>query len=262
MLRTLAPARRRFFLAVAGLAALVLVTVATAVVVNRDPQVRAAPQDEPGPVLLVPGYGGNTTSLEVLTEALRSSGRQAQIVRPPGDGTGDLVQQARRVGDVAEQLVAEGAPSVDVVGYSAGGVVVRLWVDQLGGASLARRVVTLASPHHGSEVAGLAADLTGDSCPEACQQLAPSSDLLRDLNAGDETPDGPRWVAIWTTDDKTVVPPTSGSLAGATAFSVQSVCPGLQVSHADVPRTEAVIAIVRDALGTERPGVPDEDACG
>ena len=103
-----------------------------------------------------------------------------------------------------------GAPSVDVVGYSAGGVVVRLWVAELGGGNVARRAVTLASPHHGTDLASLGADLAPDSCPEACLQLAEDSDLLRELNAGDETPPGPAWVAIWTEDDRIVVPPDSG----------------------------------------------------
>jgi triacylglycerol esterase/lipase EstA (alpha/beta hydrolase family) len=158
--------------------------------------------------------------------------------------------------------VDEGAPSVDVVGYSAGGVVVRYWIAELGGGSLARRAVTLASPHHGTDLAGVAAGLAPDACPEACRQLAPDSDLLRDLNAGDETPDGPRWVAIWTTDDETVVPATSGSLEGALDFSVQSVCPGLTVQHGDVPRTPAVIAMVVEQLGVDTPALPGSSVCG
>src|SRR4029453_9403936 len=94
------------------------------------------------------------------------------------------------------------------------------------------RVVTLGSPHHGS-------------------------DLLRTLNARDETADGPLWVTIWTTDDQTVVPPTSGELDGALGFSVQSVCPGLTVTHADLPRTPAVVAMTLAALGTTEPAAPD-----
>lgn len=261
MLSALAPPRRRFYLGVVGVAALALVAIVVAVVVNRDPLVAPAAQDEVGPVLLVPGYGGNTSSLEVLSAALRRSGRQAEIIRPTADGTGDLLAQARTVGEAAQAAIDDGAPSVDVVGYSAGGVVVRLWVDQLGGGPLARRIVTLASPHHGSEVAGLAGDLTGDSCPEACQQLAPDSDLLRNLNASDETPPGPLWIALWTTDDKTVVPPTSGSLTGAVDFSIQSVCPEEQVSHGDVPRTPSVIAMVLQELGTATPRVPGPEVC-
>lgn len=261
MLRHLSPPRRRFFLGLIALAGLALVAGVVGAVLSREPAVTPAAQDRLGPVLLVPGYGGDTTSLEVLTRALRDAGRDARIVTPPGDGTGDLREQARRLDEVAEELVADGAPSVDVVGYSAGGVVVRWWVDQLGGAPLARRVVSLAAPQHGSEVAGLAADLTGDSCPEACAQLAPGSELIRTLDSGDETPPGPRWVTLWTTDDSTVVPPTSGSLQGATAYSVQSVCPGLVVEHSDVPRTDAVIEMVSAALGTADPSVPGPEVC-
>ena len=97
--------------------------------------------------------------------------------------------------------------------------------------SLARRVVTLGSPHHGTDAAALGAGLTPDTCPQACRQLAPDSDLLRALNAGDETPEGPVWVSIWTTDDRVAVPADSGSLEGALDFSVQSVCPGARGSR-------------------------------
>jgi triacylglycerol lipase len=148
-----------------------------------------------------------------------------------------------------------------VVGYSAGGVVTRLWVEDPAAASVVRRVVTLASPHHGSDLAALAGGLAPDACVAACRQLAPDSDLLRELNGGDETPDGPLWVAIWTDDDQTVVPPTSGELEGAVDFSVQAVCPDLTVTHADVPRTPAVVAMTLAALGTTEPVVPSGEVC-
>ena len=263
MLDHLPPARRRFLLGVAALVAGVVVVAVLAVVLRRgDPPVEPVAQDQRGPVLLVPGYGGSTAALEVLASALEDDGRETRIVRAPGDARGDLRAHAEALAAAAERAVDEGAPSVDVVGYSAGGVVVRYWVAELGGGSLARRAVTLAAPHHGTDLAGVAADLAPDACPEACRQLAPDSDLLRALNTGDETPAGPRWVAIWTTDDETVVPPSSGSLQGAVDFSVQSVCPGLTVSHGDVPRTPAVIAMVAAALAPAEPGVPDSGVCG
>src|SRR5207342_251708 len=106
-------------------------------------------------------------------------------------------------------LDESGAGSVDLVGYSAGGVVVRLYVADLGGGSHVRRAVTLASPHHGTDLASLAGSLGSTVCPEACQQLAPDSGFLHRLNTGDETPPGPAWIALWTEDDKTVVPPDS-----------------------------------------------------
>ena len=93
-----------------------------------------------------------------------------------------------------------------------------------------RRAVTLASPHHGTDLAALAGSLGSTACPVACQQLDPDSDLLRRLNAEDETPAGPAWVALWTEDDKTVVPPDSGSLDGALDVALQDVCPGARRS--------------------------------
>ncbi|SEB49368.1 Triacylglycerol esterase/lipase EstA, alpha/beta hydrolase fold [Nocardioides exalbidus] len=244
------------------LALVAVVGIVVAVVVRRGPSVEPVAQDRPGPVLLVPGFGGSTAALEVLAADLESTGRDVRIVPARGNGTGDLRVRAADLGRAVDAALAEtGAPSVDVVGYSAGGVVLRLYVADLGGGSTVRRAVTLSSPHHGTDLAGLAASFGAETCPEACQQLAPDSDLLRDLNAGDETPRGPVWVALWTEDDKTVVPPTSGELDGALDYAVQSVCPDLTVGHPDVPRTPAVVAMVEAALGPEAPARPDSRVC-
>jgi hypothetical protein len=214
------------------------------------------PQDKPGPVLLVPGYGGGTTALDRLAETLRAAGRTATVVHLPGGGTGDLRVQARAVGVAARSALAGGAPSVDVVGYSAGGVVVRLWIRDDGGAKVTRRVVTLGSPHHGTDVAALAVAVVGSACPTACRQLAPGSALLVRLNAGDETPAGPLWESIWTTGDELVTPADSARLTGALDVPVQDVCPGRQVGHGQLPTDPAVQQLVLAALGTEPPRRP------
>jgi triacylglycerol esterase/lipase EstA (alpha/beta hydrolase family) len=262
VLDSLSPARRRLVLGVLVLALVVAVAVTVAVVVRRDPPVEPVAQDEPGPVLLVPGYGGSAVSVQVLADALLDAGRDARVVRPTGSGTKDLRRQAEDLRDAVEAALDEtGAPSVDLVGYSAGGVVVRIYVADLGGGSHVRRAVTLASPHHGTELASLASALGSTACPEACQQLDPDSDLLRRLNADDETPPGPVWVALWTEDDQTVVPPDSGSLDGALDIAVQDVCPGVRVQHADVPSTPAVISIVEGVLRETDPGTPSAAVC-
>jgi triacylglycerol esterase/lipase EstA (alpha/beta hydrolase family) len=257
VLDSLSPARRRLVVGVAVLGLVVAVAVVVAVVVRRDPPVEPVSQDRPGPVLLVPGYGGSTVSLQVLADALAAEGRDARIVRPTGSGTQDLRQQAEHLRDAVDAALDEtGAPSVDLVGYSAGGVVVRIYVADLGGGSHVRRAVTLASPHHGTDLASLAGELGSTACPTACQQLDPDSDLLRRLNADDETPPGPVWVALWTEDDKTVVPPDSGSLDAALNISLQRVCPDVHAGHPDVPSTPEVISIVEAVLGRPAPEVP------
>ncbi len=262
MLEGLSPARRRFLLAVATLGLLAVALGAVAMWATQDEPVRPVSQATPGPVLLVPGYGGGVAGLQVLAEALRDQGREVTVVELPGDNTGDLGRQARELHKAAIlALDRTGAQSVDVVGYSAGGVVARLWVREHGGGSLARRVITLGSPHHGTDLAGLGGDVAPDSCPEACRQLQPDSELLRGLNAGDETPDGPLWVSIWTTDDRIVVPTSSSELEGALGFALQSVCPRAVVSHGELPQHPIVIAAVSRELSVAEPAVPSPEIC-
>lgn len=255
----LAPARRRLVLVVLTLTALALVAVIGMLVVDRDGGTAA--QDQPGPVLVIPGYGGDVDALEPLVAGLRLAGREAVVLEPTDGGTGDLQVQARRLGDLAEQTMERmGAVSVDLVGYSAGGVVAQLYVRDEGGASVVRRVLTVGSPHHGSDVAALAEEVAG-GCPTACEQLTPGSDLLRRLAAGDETPDGPRWVTVRTADDRIVTPSESAVLEGALNIEVQELCPGATTSHGDLPGDPVVLATLRSALGVGPPRAPAEVTC-
>jgi triacylglycerol esterase/lipase EstA (alpha/beta hydrolase family) len=254
VLAGLAPARRRLVL---GLAVAVLAGLALAagllVPRLRTHPAAAVAQDRPGPVLLVPGYGGATGGLDQLAARLRAAGRDATVVVLPGDGTGDLAASARALG-AAVRAARErtGAGSVDVVGYSAGGVVARLWAAD-GGAAQARRIVTLGSPHHGTDLAALAGGVLPDECPAGCRELAPGSALLQRLNAGDETPAGPTWVSFWTTADRTVQPPDSARLAGALDVPVQSVCADSRVGHGQLPTDPLVQHMVLAELGPGRP---------
>ena len=140
-----------------------------------------------------------------------------------------------------------------MVGYSAGGVVARLWVRDYGGAAIARRIVTLGSPQHGTQLAGLAGSVLPGACPVACQQLEPGSDLLDGLNAGDETPPGPTFVSIWSSGDDVVIPPESAELSGALNLEVQSICSTEAVDHSQLPTDPVVAGIVIAELA---PGAP------
>jgi triacylglycerol lipase len=253
-LGALSPRRRRF---VAGVAVVVLVLAGVlggpALVSQLDSHggpTGFPAQDKPGTVLLVPGYGGGTDSLNTLAARIRSAtGRQVEVVQLPQGGVGDLSVQAG-VLDGYVNGALRNSPSVDVIGYSAGGVVTRLWVEQHDGAAKARRIITLGSPFHGTTVAGAGAAADPDACPIACQQLVPGSSLLTRLDADAPQAGHPPWLSIWTEQDQTVVPPDSAVLPGATDVSVQSVCPGEQVAHGDLPTNAAVDGIVLRALGT------------
>lgn len=217
-------------------------------------------QSRPGPVLLVPGYGGGTGSLAALAGHLRSAGRTAEIVSLPGDGTGDLLAQVAALNAAVNSALAGGAPSVDVVGYSAGGVVARLWVARDAGVDRARRVVTLGSPLHGTRIAAAGNALLPGACPLACQQLAPNSELLRGLDA-QPLPAGLPWLSVWTEDDQTVVPPDSARLAGAVNVPVQQICPGVRVAHGQLPSDPLVTGIVLSALDGPALAGPNPSQC-
>ena len=252
-----APARRRLLLTVLALVLAGVVAAAVAIAVHASGTDAPPPvaQGELGPVILVPGYGGSTVGLDELASTLQRAGRTAEVFPLPGDGRGDLDGQASALAAFAGRVRGT-ASTVDVVGYSAGGVVARLFVRDHGGDAFVRRVITLGSPQHGTDVAGLAGSLLPSACPTACRQLAPQSDLLQRLNAGDETPSGPTWVSIWTTADQVVVPSDSARLDGALNLTVQSVCAGSQVSHTDLPSDPQVAAIVVAELGRGAPAAP------
>jgi triacylglycerol lipase len=264
VLSALPPVRRRLILGVISAVVVAVLVAVVLIVVGRAGSSAASaepvPQDRPGPVLLVPGYGGATTALDSLAARLRAAGRDATVVRLPGDGTGELKDQAKVLDQAVRAKLTGGAPSVDVVGYSAGGVVARLWAATDGGAAIARRIVTLGSPHHGTQVAALGASLFPAQCPTACAELVPDSALLTQLNR-DETPAGPVWVSLWTEQDQVVTPPDSARLDGALNIPVQSVCADARLDHGQLPTDRLVQSLVLAALAPAAPTQPTPADC-
>lgn len=215
-----------------------------AVVAVREwpgPATALAP-DRPATVLLVPGFGGDRTALAPLADRIRADGRKAVVLTLPGDGTGDLLQQTQVLDDAVNTALKGGTSSVDIVGYSAGGVVARLWVADNKGR--AQQIVTMGSPLHGTTLAAEGGALAPGACPTACRQLAPGSAVLAPIAGAADIP----WVSIWTEDDQTVTPPDSARLAGAVNVPLQQVCPGARVSHEQLPTDPRVIGLVIDGL--------------
>lgn len=254
--------RRRALLAGVALLAAAAMTAAILAGLRADrPQPSGRPaQDRLGPVLLVPGYGGATAALSALAGRIRASGRTAIVLTLPGNGTGSLITDAAMLNAAVSRALDSGAPSVDVIGYSAGGVAALIWARQDDGAAKARHVITLGAPFHGTQLAAGANGIVPGACPAACQQLVPGSSLLADLEVSD--PVGlPPWLSLWTADDRTVTPPDSARLAGAISLAVQSLCPDARMSHSQLPVNPVVTAIVLRALGPGQLRYPSATAC-
>lgn len=153
------------------------------------------------PVLLVPGFLDGPGCFHVLGRRLEQAGFEPIPVRlAPRLGTCSLDRFARQVAEAAEPF-----PEVDVVGFSMGGLVSRVWVQRMGGDVKVNRLVTLASPHQGSYMA--------HAMPQtAARQMRPGSDFLEDLNDDLDSLESVRFASLWTPFDLTVVPGTSGDL--------------------------------------------------
>ena len=240
---------------------LVLVVAAAAAVAGvRLSRGQAKPvAGRPGAVLLVPGYGGGTTSLDELAARIRRAGRTATVVRLAGDGTGDLTVQAQVLAGYVNRAIGAGSGPVTVIGYSAGGVVAWLWDVDYGGAAQAGMIITLGSPLHGARIAAVGTGFDPAECPVACQQLAPGSALLTQLQQSARA--RPPWLSLWSTVDQTVQPPDSARLPGAVNVPLQSVCPGLDVQHSQLPTAPLVVGLILRALTSDRVTAPAPGDC-
>ncbi|CAN5577387.1 lipase [soil metagenome] len=263
MLSGLAPARRRLVLALAAAVVALGVAIAALGIVRGLSSADPVAQDAPGPVVVIAGYGGDGAVLEPIIALLRDEGRVVEVFPGVDDNTGDLIEQAQELGTFVGTVRRDSsATSVDLIGFSAGGVVARLWVSEMGGDVLTRRVVTIGSPHHGTIMSSLASEI--GMCPAACEQLRPDSDVLRNLNAGDETPDGPEWITFRTDNDRTVTPSTSADLDGALNVPVQQYCPEATTGHLQLPSSPVVLTALPLVLDSGEPSAPTQGSidCG
>ena len=257
MFASLSPRRR---LLVLGAALLAVAVAVAGLVLALRPERQPTPEG-PVPVVLVHGFDGTPASFDVLSRRLRAAGREVVVVQLPDRGTGDIVASA---GVVARAVDRTHAARVDLVGYSAGGIVVREFLGEPGRAQQARHVVLLGSPNHGAQIAGLAAMLGPRLCNGACAQLVPGSSLLEQLNQmvhGSEVPKGPDVTSIWTALDQTVTPPTSAVLAGARNIRLQDVCANSTVDHGDLVRDPLAVGLALRALSGSLDGQPGSADC-
>jgi len=248
--------RRRILLSALAAA----ITVACVVVGLRVS--RGQPEAVPGrvgDVLLVPGYGGSTGSLDQLATRIRQAGRTATVVQLAGNGTGDLTVQAQVLNGYVNRAIGAGSGPVTVIGYSAGGVVAWLWDVDYGGPARVGTIITLGSPLHGARIAAVGAAYDPGECPVACQQLVPGSALLTRLQQSGQP--RPPWLSLWSTDDQTVDPPDSARQAGAVNVPLQSVCPGVDIQHSQLPTAPLVVGIVLRTLGSGRVTAPAAGDC-
>jgi len=158
----------------------------------------------PRPLVLVHGYGCSRGVWWWLRRRLEAAGHAVASVSlaPPYTSIDKLVPQlAQRVEEVRR---ATGANKVVLVAHSMGGLVCRSYLARYGSESV-ERLVTLASPHAGSELARI-------GIGQNAREMEPGSLWLRNL-AREALPVPA--VSIRTPHDNYVMPQDSQRLPGA-----------------------------------------------
>ncbi len=160
----------------------------------------------PRPVIVVHGYAMNRANFVLLARRLRDAGL-GPVLGFEYWSLGKTASAARRLAEyVAEVRAATGAAQVDVIGHSMGGVVGRYFVQLGGGDGVVANLITIGSPHAGTDVSAV-----GIGRP--AKELFFGSTLLARLRAA-PLPSRTRWTVIWSRSDALVPGARQARVAG------------------------------------------------
>jgi triacylglycerol lipase len=198
-----------------------------------------AAADTPGrnPVILVHGWLGKPSDMQVMADNLQRAGYRTYLAEIPGQNN---ITNAYSIADLVAKVRREtGARHVDLVSHSMGGLSTRYYVKFLGGVDVVTNYVSFGTPQYGYQPACLV--LLDDLGAQMC----PSSSFLAALNAGDDTPGPVAYTSMWSSKDT----PGAARLDGGACLHE---IPG--VDHAAEPTSPAFIDAVLSALAGHCPG--------
>lgn len=196
------------------------------------------------PVVLVHGIADNRSAFTILRRTLRRRGFGRIVTVNYSPLTSDVRKAAADLADQVERVCQQsGYEQVVLVGHSLGGIIARYYVQCLAGDARVSTLVTLGSPHAGSQLARMAPLLVG-------RQLRPNSELMRELAGPARC--STRFVTIYS-DQDAVVPYRSARLEHpdllVTALRVRGV------GHLSLLANSTVAHAIVAALTTES-GLP------
>ena len=158
------------------------------------------------PILLVHGIIDNHAIFTVMERALRRRGFQTLSAYDYGLLTHNIPRAAVRLGEAIEKLsAATGYERIHVIGHSLGGLIARFYVQRLAGDRHVHTLLTLGTPHHGTQLAWAAPLLP------LVRQLTPNSSVIHELAEpapGCRT----RFIAFYSDIDHLIVPSSNARL--------------------------------------------------
>ena len=166
-----------------------------------------APDPALPPVVLVHGIFSSGDDMERLARHLRSQAREVfQPTLTPNGGHAPIEDLAQQLADFVTQKI--GGRRFDLIGFSMGGLISRYFLQRLGGMERAARFVTMATPHHGTQMARLGG-LPG------WVQMRPGSEFLRDLARDADVLRAVPFTSLYTPLDAIIVPARNSEMPQA-----------------------------------------------
>lgn len=152
------------------------------------------------PILMVHGIVDNHSIFTRLDRTLRRRGFQTLSSYDYGLLTRDIRTAAQLLGEAIAKVAANtGYERIHVIGHSLGGLIARYYVQRMGGDARVHTLVTLGTPHHGTQLARAAPLFP------LVRQLTPQSEVIREL-AEPGTHCATRFIAFYSDLDHLVVP--------------------------------------------------------
>ncbi|WP_051866966.1 esterase/lipase family protein [Corynebacterium atypicum] len=242
----------------------------------NNPHCRPAPE-HPNPVLFIHGTMASSKDFEKLAAKLTLEGfctwafdygqrdNSFYGALPGVYGVADLASSARELAqNIATVQHQTGAGKVDIVAFSQGATLTKIYTQSMGGAENIGRVVAMGGNFHGTTLngAGNFAGLFITAMPglarffastAAIQQVVSSPQMVA-LNALPDTTPGVTYTSITSPADTTVTPNSTSHLTavgGADVANVDldSTChPERPVRHQKLPMNPGVHALVHWGL--------------
>ncbi len=151
-------------------------------------------------VVLVHGFLETGSTFKMLQKRLEKRGVECYTPKlTPNDGRGGLENLAQRLKQDIDSNFGEDEP-ISIVAFSMGGLVSRHYLQNLGGAKRCENLITVSSPHQGTNIAWIYPT-------KGAEQMRPGSQFLADLK-GTESELGTIPVVSYRTPmDLVIVPP-------------------------------------------------------
>ena len=191
------------------------------------------------PILLVHGFFSNRGMWLSFRSRLAGAnvGRVYTVTLEPLNGSIEAMMPTleSRIDAIIHET---GQEKIIVVAHSMGGLLARAYMAQVGAARIAK-LITLGTPHHGSQIAALGLF----ECAKQMRYRSPWIEMLEDLEAAN--PPAIPALSIYTLNDDLVYPPESSVLEWEGAENVPVSAVGHVALLYSEPIAKRVIAAIR-----------------